>query len=955
VKRQHCSLVAVAAALGALASWAPNALAGPGLYIDLKNELAPAAPADVRLVAARARNCWYDGALWPVERAPVVSPGRSSQIYTEKNNEFGTGCYEGRGARGIEMQIREPGRNWETPAGSPGDYKIVFNPKTDSSSFGFNFENGLTTWLPRADGRGLMCWNTYTRTSRKNNITATGYADINILGDRRCNRVVPANIKPDPSRYLAAPDPANSRLQTSPAVGQPPTATAKADAGSPAIVNLLSTVGVACSWYAFPGNAQYCNSLNVGDPAKWVLGNVPSSVQGFEVTNSIVKPEPKYPVGTTSLRVPATSGEGNLSIDKTVRRRTETATTTTHGASAGIELEFEETSSFGLKGIAEGGFTARQKVTAGYNYSNAQAKTTADETEIRVAINAAAKPGYETTLDVFTTRVSANYEYAADLTFGKAGTVTPVVTPATQALNMSPATRQPCLGYIVGDATVRNSIMNIGKAQTDAGNKDTEPTLAPERRAFLRAVPFFKTAKAECPGFPSGFASEAAFKGTGVGTYDNLGYDEDGRPRSAMVGCVYQRPIQSGSRAASIQPPTYRAQATAPDSPCQTIPGGTGTVETGETTRRRPAEGSGRSVSSPGVLIEARGAEETDGTPVSDKVIGTDADEEISTGAGTFDQVYAGDGDDLVRGGRGEDLIHGEEGDDALEGGGGFDTVYGDAGSDRILESGGAGSLNGSGDADTLIAEGGDGLVMLGGAGDDRLVSRGQGVRALSGNGGDDRYVLEGNGDDTLLEMPDEGSDVVSTDRSFDVPAEIEEAVASGDRRVNLSSGDGRQTLVGNDAANELDGGIGSDRVEGAGGDDRILLSSFGFDRATGGAGADAFVPLGDPANANRPTALERPRDRTAHLITDFQPRRGDRIVMRTSVFGDSLNARPGPVPIVSDRDPQPRKPRGTILFDKRSGVVSFDRDGTGPVSDKVAVVLPDAQTLRRSWLVISR
>jgi len=76
---------------------------------------------------------------------------------------------------------------------------------------------------------------------------------------------------------------------------------------------------------------------------------------------------------------------------------------------------------------------------------------------------------------------------------------------------------------------------------------------------------------------------------------------------------------------------------------------------------------------------------------------------------------------------------------------------------------------------------------------------------------------------------------------------------------------------------------------------------------------------------------------------------------MRTSVFGDSLNARPGPVPIVSDRDPQPRKPRGTILFDKRSGVVSFDRDGTGPVSDKVAVVLPDAQTLRRSWLVISR
>ena len=53
-------------------------------------------------------------------------------------------------------------------------------------------------------------------------------------------------------------------------------------------------------------------------------------------------------------------------------------------------------------------------------------------------------------------------------------------------------------------------------------------------------------------------------------------------------------------------------------------------------------------------------------------------------------------------------------------------------------------------------------------------------------------------------------------------------------------------------------------------------------------------------------------------------------------------------MPIVSGREPRPQEPRGTILFDEHSGVVSFDRDGTGLVSDKVAVVLPDSETLRR-------
>jgi Ca2+-binding RTX toxin-like protein len=214
--------------------------------------------------------------------------------------------------------------------------------------------------------------------------------------------------------------------------------------------------------------------------------------------------------------------------------------------------------------------------------------------------------------------------------------------------------------------------------------------------------------------------------------------------------------------------------------------------------------------------------------------------------------------------------------------------------------------------------------------------------------------VLTARGKSSVFEMPGEGTDVLRTNRNFLVSPEIEKSTATGGRRVELRSGDGRQTLIGNRAANVLEAGTGSDRVRGGRGGDRILLDAFGFDRVSGGKGGDSFVPLGTPANADRPAGLEDPPHRTAHRITDFHPRRGDRVVMRASVFGKKLLKR-RKLAIVRDRNPRPRGHRATVLFDDRTGLVSFDRDGTGPISDKVAVVLPDAQALKRNWLEIRR
>jgi Ca2+-binding RTX toxin-like protein len=54
------------------------------------------------------------------------------------------------------------------------------------------------------------------------------------------------------------------------------------------------------------------------------------------------------------------------------------------------------------------------------------------------------------------------------------------------------------------------------------------------------------------------------------------------------------------------------------------------------------------------------------------------------------DEIFAGDGDDTIRGEGGADTIDGGSGDDTINAGGGADTVYGGAGDDIINGGGGA-------------------------------------------------------------------------------------------------------------------------------------------------------------------------------------------------------------------------------------------------------------------------
>jgi Ca2+-binding RTX toxin-like protein len=101
--------------------------------------------------------------------------------------------------------------------------------------------------------------------------------------------------------------------------------------------------------------------------------------------------------------------------------------------------------------------------------------------------------------------------------------------------------------------------------------------------------------------------------------------------------------------------------------------------------------------------------------------------------------VDAGDGDDRVFGGVGDDTIVGGGGDDRLFGFGGSDDISGGVGDDRIF--GGAGD-------DQLLGEEGDDRVngqvgndnCDGGTGDDRITG-GRGRDSNRGGGGDDRVT----------------------------------------------------------------------------------------------------------------------------------------------------------------------------------------------------------------------
>lgn len=90
------------------------------------------------------------------------------------------------------------------------------------------------------------------------------------------------------------------------------------------------------------------------------------------------------------------------------------------------------------------------------------------------------------------------------------------------------------------------------------------------------------------------------------------------------------------------------------------------------------------------------------GTDLNDSIVGSDQDDEISSGIG-HDTITGQDGNDLLEGGIDNDSLFGENGNDTLIGSDGADDLFGGEGDDLIEGGTGDDLLNGGEGDDTLI------------------------------------------------------------------------------------------------------------------------------------------------------------------------------------------------------------------------------------------------------------
>ncbi len=228
------------------------------------------------------------------------------------------------------------------------------------------------------------------------------------------------------------------------------------------------------------------------------------------------------------------------------------------------------------------------------------------------------------------------------------------------------------------------------------------------------------------------------------------------------------------------------------------------------------------------------------------------------------DIIYAGDADDYISGGDGDDLIYGGGGDDYVSGGYGKDVLYGGYGKDEI---------RGGGDDDILY--GGDGKDEIYGGGGDDILYGNKGKDTMDGGAGSDTYASlagENAGKDSS-ELKDSDQNFVTNpdvqklrETMPDVSEEkIKLALGTdGDDEINIRSGGSDGSLIVSINGKEktytaeeakyliIDGGDGSDKITVA--DDVVyqkdkygneyglhITGGYGDDRIIGGSGKDVI------------------------------------------------------------------------------------------------------------------
>lgn len=222
----------------------------------------------------------------------------------------------------------------------------------------------------------------------------------------------------------------------------------------------------------------------------------------------------------------------------------------------------------------------------------------------------------------------------------------------------------------------------------------------------------------------------------------------------------------------------------------------------------------------------------------------------------------------------------------------------------------------------------------------------------LIGGKGNDTYVVRMNykfgpvyTPTVVIENPNQGNDRVNSYISYTLAANVEQLKLMGSENLDGTGNELNNAITGNSGDNKLSGLDGNDRMWGGGGVDTLdggngndfLDGGYGHDTLIGGAGKDSFV-----FGAN--FAIDKTLGRSTNnylkgcsdIVKDFN-RVDDKILLSKAAFGlaekvgsglDTKTFLLGKAATTADQH---------IIYDKDSGQLWFDADGSGKV-EKVLI-----------------
>lgn len=319
------------------------------------------------------------------------------------------------------------------------------------------------------------------------------------------------------------------------------------------------------------------------------------------------------------------------------------------------------------------------------------------------------------------------------------------------------------------------------------------------------------------------------------------------------------------------------------------------------------------------------------------KIVGTKGKDDLTEKRVGESNIFGLGGNDIIRLNRSDD----QGGNNRVDAGPGKDTVFNQFEGGNIIKLG-------KGD-DIYIGNGFTSFnqfdIVRGGSGKDRFFVSTLQSRYF-GDAGDDTFFSEalsnsfngGSGSDTI-DYSLRAESTVFNDEAVTVDLSVGKAFTGPIRSESLTSIENvvgtelSDEITGSNGANILKGSRGDDNISGLNGNDQIIggpgidfiAGDGGNDKLTGGSEQDGFLFRVEPTPAN------------ADIITDFKAAE-DVIGLSTAIFGLPAGA------LDPSRLRLGKSATNTghrVIYDKTTGRVFFDADGSGPAVAQLIVTVP--------------